>query len=73
VCAVLVDSRAYSGPLARLSIPLSFYVQTKNTTAIPLEVWITASSECVEKWTIPEQSSLAAAIKGVIKKCFILT
>ncbi len=35
-CAVLVDSSAYSGPPARLSIPATFYVQTKNTTVIPL-------------------------------------
>jgi hypothetical protein len=39
-CAVLVDSSAYSGPPARLFIPVTFYVQTKNTTAIPLEAWI---------------------------------
>jgi hypothetical protein len=35
-CAVLVDSSAYSDPPARLSIPVTFYVQTRNTTAIPL-------------------------------------
>jgi hypothetical protein len=35
-CAVLVDSRVYSGPSARVSIPVTFYVQTKKTTAIPL-------------------------------------
>ena len=39
-CAALVDSSIYSGPPARLSIPLAFYVQTKNTTAIPLKAWI---------------------------------
>jgi hypothetical protein len=39
-CAVLVDSRVYSGPPARVSIPVTFYVQTKKTTAIPLEAWI---------------------------------
>jgi hypothetical protein len=39
-CAVLVDSSAYRGPPARLSIPVIFYVQTKTTTAIPLEAWI---------------------------------
>jgi hypothetical protein len=36
-CAVLVDSSAYFCPPARLSIPVTFYVQTKNTTVIPLE------------------------------------
>jgi hypothetical protein len=36
----LADSSAYSGPQARLSIPVTFYVQTKNTTAIPFEAWI---------------------------------
>jgi hypothetical protein len=40
VCAVLVDSSSYSGPPARLSIPVTFHVQTKNTTVIPLEAWI---------------------------------
>lgn len=39
-CVVLVDTRIYSGPPARISIPLAFYVQTKNTTAIPLKAWI---------------------------------
>jgi hypothetical protein len=39
-CAALVDSNVYSGPPARLSIPVTFYLQTKNTTAIPLEAWI---------------------------------
>jgi hypothetical protein len=39
-CTVLVDSSANSYPPARLSIPVTFYVQTKNTTAIPLEAWI---------------------------------
>ncbi len=29
-CAVLVGSSAYSGPPARLSIPVTFYVQTKK-------------------------------------------
>ena len=38
-CAALVDSSAYSGPQARFSIPVTFYVQTKKTTAIPLEAW----------------------------------
>jgi hypothetical protein len=40
-CAALVDSSAYSGPQARFSIPVTFYVQTKNlkTTAISLEAW----------------------------------
>jgi hypothetical protein len=40
VCAVLVDSSAYTGPPAKLSVPITFYMQTKNTTAIPLEAWI---------------------------------
>ena len=39
-CAPLVDSNVYSCPPARLSIPVTFYLQTKNTTAIPLEAWI---------------------------------
>jgi hypothetical protein len=39
-CAALVDSNVYSGPPAKLSIPVTFYLQTKNTTAIPLETWI---------------------------------
>jgi hypothetical protein len=38
VCAV--DSSSYSCPQARLSIPVTFHVQTNNTTAIPLEAWI---------------------------------
>ncbi len=41
-CVVLVDSRVYSacGPPARVFIPVTFYVQTKKTTVIPLEAWI---------------------------------
>jgi hypothetical protein len=39
-CVVLVDTSIYSGPPARFSIPLAFYVQTRNTTAIPLKAWI---------------------------------
>jgi hypothetical protein len=38
-CAALVDSNIYSCPPARLSIPVTFYLQTKNTTAIPLNAW----------------------------------
>ena len=34
-CAVLVDSSVYSGPPARFSIPVIFYVQTRSITAIP--------------------------------------
>jgi hypothetical protein len=45
-CAVLVDSRVYSGPPTRGSIPVTFYVQTKKTTAIPLEAWISDGSVC---------------------------
>jgi hypothetical protein len=39
-CAVLVDCSIYSGPPARLSIPLAFYVQTRSITATPLKAWI---------------------------------
>jgi len=39
-CAVLVDSSVYSGPSARFSIPVIFYVQTRSITAIPLKAWI---------------------------------
>jgi hypothetical protein len=39
-CAAPVDSSAYSVPPARLCIPVTFCMQTKNTTAIPLEAWI---------------------------------
>ena len=45
-CAVLLDSSAYSGPPARFSIPVTFYVQTKKTTAIPLEAWFGDGSVC---------------------------
>jgi hypothetical protein len=38
-CAALVDSSVYSGPPARFSIPVIFYVQTRSITAIPLNVW----------------------------------
>jgi hypothetical protein len=39
-CAVLVDSSVYSGPPARFSIPVIFYVQTRSITATPLKAWI---------------------------------
>ena len=45
-CAALVDSSVYSGPPARLSISVTFYVQTKKTTAIPLEAWFGDGSVC---------------------------
>ena len=45
-CTALVDSSVYSGPPARLSISVTFYVQTKNTTAIPLEAWFGDGSVC---------------------------
>jgi hypothetical protein len=38
---VLVDSSACSCPPERFSIPsVTFYVQTRSITAIPLKVWI---------------------------------
>ena len=46
-CAVLVDSSRYSGPPGTVSIPITGYVQTKNTTALPLKEWI--GEGCV--WT----------------------
>ena len=45
-CAVLVDSSVYSGPPARFSIPVIFYVQTRSITAIPLNVWFGDGSVC---------------------------
>lgn len=38
--AAIVDTRHYSGPPSSHSIPITFYVQTKNVTAIPLNDWI---------------------------------
>ena len=94
-CAVLVDSSVYSGPPARFSIPVIFYVQSRSITAIPLNAWFGDGSVCTpvpgglcgnpkfdadmrkpapkKKSTILEQVSLAAATKGAMKKCFILT
>ena len=45
-CAALVDSGVYSGPPARFSIPVTFYVQTRSTTAIPLNAWFGDGSVC---------------------------
>ena len=46
-CAILVDSSRYSGPPGTVIIPITGYVQTRNTTAIPLKAWI--GDGCV--WT----------------------
>ena len=39
-CTVLVDSSRYSGPPGTVAIPITGYVQTRNTTALPLKEWI---------------------------------
>jgi hypothetical protein len=39
-CAILVNSSDFLGPPARFSIPMTCYVQTRNTTEIPLKAWI---------------------------------
>ena len=51
-CAVLVDSSVYSGPPARFSIPVIFYVQSRSITAIPLNAWFGDGSVCtpVPRW-----------------------
>jgi hypothetical protein len=38
--AVVVDSSHYSGPPATYSVPITVYIQTKNTTSIPLDAWL---------------------------------
>jgi hypothetical protein len=45
--AFLVESSAFFGPRARFSIPVTFYVQTRSVTAIPLKAWIGDGSD----WT----------------------
>ena len=34
-----VDSKDYSGPDGKYSFPISFYIQTRNTTKIRLQAW----------------------------------
>ena len=38
--AALVDSSQYSGPPATYSVPITVYIQTRNTTSIPLDAWL---------------------------------
>ena len=45
-CAALVDSSVYSGPPARFSIPVIFYIQTRSITATPLNAWFGDGSVC---------------------------
>ena len=35
-----VDSKDYSGPDGKYSFPITFYIQTRNTTKIPLQKWL---------------------------------
>jgi hypothetical protein len=46
-CAVLVNSSDFSGPPAKFSIPITVYIQTKNTTSIPLDAWLGCKCEPV--------------------------
>ena len=43
--AVLVDSSNYSGPPATYIVPITVYIQTKNTTSIPLDAWLGCKCE----------------------------
>jgi hypothetical protein len=44
-CAVLVNSSDFSGPPATFFVPMTFYIQTKNTTSIPLDAWLGCKCE----------------------------
>jgi len=46
-CAVLVNSSDFSGPPATFIVPVTVYIQTKNTTSIPLDAWLRCKCEPV--------------------------
>ena len=45
--AALVDSSHYSGPPGTYTVPITFYIQTRNTTSIPLDAWLGGKCEPV--------------------------